>query len=133
MQKSIFLKCTAVLFLVRPQGLFMSVFIGSWGAAIVPRLVHKGGKTKTNRKSKTGSLSLSYPLSTEILTHFSYCDSPFRSSGGYCIIFYSRGFSYSYGRHRMKCLYSILFGTRSDIFSIMYMKLWSLLKFSGMC
>lgn len=77
MQKSIFLKCTAVLFLVRPQGLFMSVFIGSWGAAIVPRLVYKGGKTKTNRKSKTRS-SLSYLLSTEILTHFSYCDSPFR-------------------------------------------------------
>lgn len=55
------------------------------------------------------------------------------SSGGYCIIFYSRGFSYSYDRHRMKCLYSILFGTRSELFSIMYMKLWSLLKFSGMC
>lgn len=48
-------------------------------------------------------------------------------------MFYSRVFSYNYGRNRVKCAYSIVFETRSIFFNIRYMKLWFLFKFSGIC
>lgn len=98
----------------------MFASIGSLEAAIAPRLLCIGGRNKTNNKSKTGSSPVSHPWSTDILAYFSYGDPLSESSGRCFIMFYSRVFHHSYDRNRVNCAYSILLGTRSDIYNIMY-------------
>lgn len=107
----------------------MSASTGSFSfrTSIAPRLVYIGGKNKPK-----GSSPLSFFEYEVLITHFSYCDTLSESSDRYFIVLL-QGFQLQYGRNQVKYAYSILFGTRSDVFNIMHIKRWLLFKFSGIC